>query len=98
MAKTLAKQELKTMEFKDGALADLIWELNEEAEKWCKEHCRWTKDCFDDEIGAFHLKPIERCKKIPKLYKLYWRAKSENISAISPLIIYKEKDDQPSKG
>jgi len=82
------KQKLKTMEFRDGPLANLIWELEIEAAKWCEGHCLYFSSCFDNPV--FHLEEIEKCKKIPSLYKLYWKAKAKNISAISPLIVYKE--------
>lgn len=95
------KKKLETMEFKDGPLADLIWELEIEAAKWCRKNCPEVKGffaklfnplgripCFENPV--FHLELIEKCKKIPKLYKLYWRAK-ENIKAVWPLIICKEE-------
>jgi len=92
-------KKIETLQFRDGPLADLIGELEAEAGKWCKENCLYYHNCFDDERGggAFHVEQIEKCRKIPKLHKLYWRAKSENISAIAPLIVYKEEDDQPKK-
>lgn len=102
------KQELETMEFKDGPLADLISELEIEAVKWCEGNCPEMKGffarllnplgnlpCFNNPV--YHLELIENCKKIPKLYKLYWKAKAKNIRFISPLIVYKEEDDQPRK-
>ncbi len=85
------KEKIETMRFEDGPLADLIWHLQAEANKWCRGNCLHCRDCFDDERGAFHPERIERCGKIPKLYKLYWRAKGKNISSLAPLIVYKEK-------
>ena len=109
MAKTLAKEKIETMKFKEGPLAGLVWELEVEAQEWCKKNCPYRGGflfrfifpsdglpCFENPV--YYPEFIEKCKKIPKLYKLYWKAKSESISAIFPLIVYKEENDQAKKG
>ena len=96
------KKKLKTMEFTEGALADLIWDLAIGADRWCKENCPEVKGFFSKLLNplgrlpcfegpVYHLELIEKCQRLPKLYKLYWRAKGKNISAIFPLIVYKEE-------
>ena len=91
------KVKLETMKFEDGLLADLIWHLWVEAVKWCEGHCLCCRDCFNDERGTFHPEQIEECGKIPRLYKLYWRAKGKNISALAPLIVKKEEENARSE-
>lgn len=88
---------IEVIQFEDEPIAELIRELSEQASKWCEGNCLYFNDCFGE--ATYNLERIEGCKKVPKLYKLFWRAKSKNISSdFSPVIIYKEKDDQAKKG
>ena len=81
---------IEVIQFEDEPIAELIRELSEQASKWCQGNCLYFNDCFGE--ATYSLERIERCKKVPKLYKLFWRARSKNISNdFSPVIIYKEK-------
>jgi len=69
---------------------ELIIILEQKAFLFCHK-CRDRDRCFGDVV--FHIEQIDRCKKLPELYKQYWKVKGQNIIAISPLIIYKEKEE-----
>jgi len=84
-------EKVKTMKFRDGPLPDLISELEREAVKWCDGHCLDFGTCFEN--PAYHLEQIERCGKLPKIYKLYWRARARHIIFVFPLVICKTKEN-----
>ena len=73
-------------------ITELIWELNKEVGEWCRK--RKCSICFEG--ACFKLDSIRKCKKLPKLYKLYWEAKGKNILVLSPLILYRRpyKDEE----
>lgn len=80
---------MKTIKFGyDHPFTELIGTLEEEASNFC-EKCRYRDRCFGE--VTYRIEEIEKCKKLSKLHKLYWQAKSKSISAIAPLIIYQEK-------
>ena len=81
---------MKTIKFDYGhPLTNLIVELEVRVGVFC-EKCHYRDKCFDD--VSYHPEEIGKCKKLPKLYKLYWQAKSKSISAIAPLTIYQEEE------
>ena len=81
---------MKTIEFGyDHPFTELIRTLEEEASNFCNK-CRCRDKCFGK--VTYHVEEIEKCKKLSKIHKLYWQAKSRSISAIAPLIIYQEEE------
>lgn len=75
----------KYIEFANEPITEFIAFLQDDAEKWCLGHCLNYRDCFGE--VSFEIENIRRCKKIPKIYKLFWEVMHSNIKAISPLIL-----------
>lgn len=80
---------MKIIKFAHGhPFAELVVTLEGEASNFCgKRRCR--DRCFGE--GAYRIKEIEKCKRLPGIHRLYWQAKSKSISTISPLTIYQEE-------
>lgn len=83
-------KNLESMKFSSEPLEELIFHLESEASAWCLGNCLNHRRCFENLV--YRIENIRPCKKIPKLYKLYWEAKDSNIGGISPLIIFHSKE------
>ena len=82
-------KSLFTINFKSVPLGELLWQIEDEALQWCEGKCFYFNMCFSRQ--TFRWDNIETCQKLPKVYKLFWKARADNA------LFTRKVDDQAKK-